>query len=119
MKLRIVSAPLLLVALMASFDAGVAFAGDNDAKAPVIPQLSPSPNFSDSTLPPNGDVNPYGVAFVPHGFPGGGPLRPGDIIVSNFNNSGNLQGTGTTIASYGSTMEACRQFSSREGRAQA
>ena len=50
-----------------------------------------------STVPPNGDVNPYGVAFVPEGFPNGGPLQPGDILVSNFNNSDNLQGTGTTI----------------------
>jgi hypothetical protein len=51
-----------------------------------------------STVPPNGDVNPYGVAFVPANFASGnGPLRPGDILVSNFNNSRNLQGTGTTI----------------------
>ena len=28
-----------------------------------------------STVPPNGDVNPYGVAFVPQGFPNGGPLQ--------------------------------------------
>src|SRR5215471_5173764 len=48
-----------------------------------------------STVPPNGDVNPYGVAFVPQGFQSGsGPLRAGDILVSNFNNSKNLQGTG-------------------------
>jgi len=50
-----------------------------------------------STVPPNGDVNPYGVAFVPQGFPNGGPLQAGDILVSNFNNIMNLQGTGTTI----------------------
>src|SRR5229473_551706 len=50
-----------------------------------------------STVPPNGDVNPYGVAFVPQGFPNGGSLQAGDILVSNFNNSMNLQGTGTTI----------------------
>jgi hypothetical protein len=51
-----------------------------------------------STVPPNGDLNPYGVAFVPRGFQSGaGPLRPGDILVSNFNNNMNLQGTGTTI----------------------
>jgi hypothetical protein len=50
-----------------------------------------------STVPANGDVNPYGVAFVPPGFPQGGKLQPGDILVSNFNNSQNLQGTGTTI----------------------
>ena len=51
-----------------------------------------------STVPPNGDLNPYGVAFVPQGFQSGtGPLRPGQILVSNFNNNANLQGTGTTI----------------------
>jgi hypothetical protein len=52
---------------------------------------------SASTVPSNGDVNPYGVAFVPPHFPEGGLLHGGDIIVSNFNNSANLQGTGTTI----------------------
>lgn len=50
-----------------------------------------------STVPANGDTNPYGVAFVPFGFPQGGPLNPGDVLVSNFNNAGGLQGTGTTI----------------------
>ncbi len=50
-----------------------------------------------STIPANGDVNPYGVAFVPQGFPPGGALAPGDVLVSNFNNSGNEQGRGTTI----------------------
>lgn len=52
-----------------------------------------------STVPANGDVNPYGVAIVPPGFPSGGTIKPGDVLVSNFNNSGNLQGTGTTIIS--------------------
>lgn len=50
-----------------------------------------------STIPSNGDVNPYGVAFVPTAFPTGGLIQPGDILVSNYNNSQNLQGTGTTI----------------------
>jgi hypothetical protein len=50
-----------------------------------------------STIPANGDVNPYGVATVPKEFPTGGMVNPGDILVSNFNNSSNLQGTGTTI----------------------
>jgi hypothetical protein len=46
---------------------------------------------------PGEDVNPYGVAFVPPGFPAGGALKPGDILVSNFNDFTNTQGTGTTI----------------------
>jgi hypothetical protein len=47
-----------------------------------------------STVPANGDVNPYGVAVAPVTR---GSLVKGDVLVSNFNNSGNLQGTGTTI----------------------
>jgi len=50
-----------------------------------------------STVPSNGDLNPYGVAFVPEGFPKGGLIAAGDVLVSNFNNGANLQGTGTTI----------------------
>jgi hypothetical protein len=37
------------------------------------------------------------VAFVPQGFPPGGSIAPGDVLISNFNNSSNTQGTGTTI----------------------
>lgn len=47
-----------------------------------------------STVPSNGDVNPYGVAIVPVSK---GALDEGSVLVSNFNNSANLQGTGTTI----------------------
>ncbi|HEU5215659.1 MAG TPA: hypothetical protein VFU30_08975, partial [Gaiellaceae bacterium] len=47
-----------------------------------------------STVPANGDVNPYGVAVAPVSK---GRLVRGDVLVSNFNNSANLQGTGTTI----------------------
>src|SRR5580704_1396740 len=58
----------------------------------------PSPVRSASTVPSNGDVNPYGVAFIKNNFlTGSGPLKHGDILVSNFNNNQNLQGTGTTI----------------------
>ena len=47
-----------------------------------------------STVPANGDVNPYGVAVIPHGT---GHLGQRNILVSNFNNKANVQGTGTTI----------------------
>jgi hypothetical protein len=47
-----------------------------------------------STVPANGDVNPYGVVVVRHSQ---GRLHQGDILVSNFNNKKNLQGTGSTI----------------------
>ena len=47
-----------------------------------------------STIPQNGDVNPYGVAVVPRD---NGDLHQGNVLVSNFNNKANVQGTGTTI----------------------
>jgi len=47
-----------------------------------------------STIPSNGDLNPYGLVVVQHSV---GALVQGDALVSNFNNATNLQGTGTTI----------------------
>ena len=47
-----------------------------------------------SSVPPKGDVNPYGIAVVPTTV---GNLTAGNVLVSNFNNGKNLQGTGTTI----------------------
>jgi hypothetical protein len=65
-----------------------------DSKKATIPRET-------STIPSNGDVNPYGVAFVPQGFPKGGNTEAGDILVSNFNAgpAPGTQGTGTTIVS--------------------
>jgi hypothetical protein len=60
----------------------------------VLPSVTPQVY---STVPSNGDVNPYGIAVVPQDFRGHGVLQAGDTLVSNFNNSANLQGTGTTI----------------------
>jgi hypothetical protein len=47
-----------------------------------------------STEPANGDVNPYGLVFVPTSV---GRLHAGELLVSNFNDKANDQGTGTTI----------------------
>ena len=47
-----------------------------------------------STVPGNGDVNPYGLVLVPSSV---GRLHAGDLLVSNFNDKENDQGTGTTI----------------------
>jgi hypothetical protein len=47
-----------------------------------------------STVPANGDVNPYGLVRVPRSV---GNLKEGHYLISNFNASTNLQGTGTTI----------------------
>lgn len=48
----------------------------------------------DSTVPGDGDVNPYGVAVLTHTS---GLLHAGNILVSNYNDKANLQGTGSTI----------------------
>jgi hypothetical protein len=47
-----------------------------------------------STVPANGDLNPYGVVIVPSSL---GELKAGNLLVSNFNDKANNQGTGTTI----------------------
>lgn len=51
-------------------------------------------NLIASTVPANGDVNPYGIVVVPRSV---GLLKRGNILISNFNNSMNQQGTGATI----------------------
>lgn len=77
-----------LVCACASLAPGVASA----QAAPFITGFTPTTLAT--TVPPNGDVNPYGIATVPQSV---GSLQRGDLLVSNFNNSGNSQGTGTTI----------------------
>jgi hypothetical protein len=47
-----------------------------------------------STTPANGDLNPYALWPVTRT---GGSLTAGDVLVDNFNNKSNDQGTGTTI----------------------
>jgi hypothetical protein len=71
--------------------------GTAGAHAPLLHGQAPSE--IGSTVPGNGDVNPYGVAVVPASV---GRLEKGNVLVSNFNastpsNPGGLQGTGTTI----------------------
>jgi hypothetical protein len=50
-----------------------------------------------STVTDNGDLNPYAVVVAPVSV---GKIRQGDVLVDNFNNVSNLQGTGTTIVDY-------------------
>ncbi len=86
-RLSVLTAGFLLMVL-------VGFAAAARAERAFIPELTNS-----STIPADGDLNPYGVAFVPEGFPRGGKLETGDVLVSNFNDSTNAQGKGTTIIS--------------------
>jgi hypothetical protein len=63
------------------------------AATPFLSGLHTFANLG-STVPANGDVNPYGIVTVPRST---GRLVAGDLLISNFNDSQNLQGTGTTI----------------------
>ena len=69
--------------------ARTAFAGGSFFFSPFLP-------LQVSTIPSNGDTTPYGLAFVPYGFPSGGTIAPGKLLVSNFNSS-TTAGQGTTI----------------------
>jgi hypothetical protein len=53
-----------------------------------------SPSQVGSTVPANGDVNPYGIVVVPSSV---GKLTQGATLISNFNDKANVQGTGTTL----------------------
>lgn len=87
---RVVGLFLFALALLAAATASAS------AKAPqrsFIDSFSKATTLG-STVPGNGDVNPYGIVNVPKSA---GSLVAGDVLISNFNNSKNQQGTGTTI----------------------
>ncbi|HTR07173.1 MAG TPA: hypothetical protein VMJ11_11050 [Paraburkholderia sp.] len=50
-----------------------------------------------NTVPDNGDQNPYAIFVAPVSA---GTVKAGDVLVDNFNNAANLQGTGSTIIDY-------------------
>jgi hypothetical protein len=60
-----------------------------------------------STVPDNGDLNPYALFVAPVSS---GMIKKGDVIVDNFNNVSNLQGTGGTILIVDPTTRATRLF---------
>ncbi len=60
-----------------------------------------------STVPDNGDLNPYAVVVAPVSA---GKVQKDDVLVDNFNNIANLQGTGTTIVGYRPSTRATYLF---------
>ena len=50
-----------------------------------------------TTVPDNGDQNPYALAVAPVSA---GSVKAGDLLIDNFNNAANLQGLGSTIVNY-------------------
>ncbi len=60
-----------------------------------------------TTVTDNGDLNPYAVAVAPVTS---GKIRQGDVLVDNFNNLSNLQGTGGTIVDYNPSSRSTTLF---------
>jgi hypothetical protein len=83
---------LLWFLVVLSVSAGPVLAG-GDGDGSILNKLKTIKTLS-TTVPTNGDVNPYGLVRVPRTI---GNLQEGHYLVSNFNASSNLQGTGTTI----------------------
>ena len=60
-----------------------------------------------SSVTDNGDLNPYAVFVAPVSA---GKIQKDDVLVDNFNNLSNLQGTGTTIVLYRSSTKQTLPF---------
>jgi hypothetical protein len=60
-----------------------------------------------STVTDNGDLNPYAVVVAPASA---GRIQKDDVLVDNFNNISNLQGTGTTIIGYRPSTQSSYLF---------
>jgi hypothetical protein len=96
--LAVAGGVLAAVALVASGSAAASGASVRGAHAsstaPAFLSSLHTVTTIGSTVPANGDINPYGLAVVGTSV---GSLRAGDYLVSNFNAKSNNQGTGTTI----------------------
>jgi len=91
--------PLLIklaaVAALATLAAG--FCAPAQAEQRGMLETIHKHQFLSSTVPENGDVNPYAVVVAPASV---GAIEKDDVLIDNFNNISNLQGTGTTIVRY-------------------
>jgi hypothetical protein len=62
-----------------------------------------------STVPDNGDQNPYAIVVAPVAA---GSIAKGDVLVTNFNDHNNLQGLGSTIMRFTPSTGAMATFAS-------
>src|ERR1700731_2789486 len=84
------------VALAAALLVGVTLSGSVRADAGLLETIHKHVTRT-STVTDNGDLNPYAVIVAPVSA---GKIQKDDVLVDNFNNLSNLQGTGTTIVDY-------------------
>ncbi|WP_316524293.1 hypothetical protein [Kitasatospora brasiliensis] len=92
MKLRACSSALVTAALTLAATAVASPAGATD-QPPFLNRLNTVSTVA-STVPGNGDVNPYGTFTIQEST---GDLHRVNVLISNFNNAANLQGLGTTL----------------------
>jgi len=67
---------------------------EHDTGTSDLQQLDDMKTIGSTVDPVNGDQNPYGLDIAKATS---GKLDSGDLVVCNFNNAANVQGTGTTI----------------------
>jgi hypothetical protein len=95
------SVPAGLTGTNVGMQANSQYAAEDAAAATSLPAApgsflhgKTSVSLLGSTTPVNGDINPYAIWTVTQTV---GSVSKGDVLVDNFNNSSNNQGTGTTI----------------------
>jgi len=86
---------------------GAAFAVSAFAEPRGLLETIHRHRYLSSTVPANGDVNPYAVVVAPASV---GVIEKDDVLVDNFNNISNLQGTGTTIIRYRPSTKETKLF---------
>ena len=67
---------------------------DDDPGFSVLAHLTTTTTIGSTVDPVFGELNPYGLDIAKAT---NGPIAAGDLVVCNFNNSANVQGTGSTI----------------------
>jgi hypothetical protein len=90
---------------------GMLLAGASGASASDVPKGMLESIHRHATLTSsvtdNGDLNPYAVVVAPVSA---GTIEKDDVLVDNFNNVSNLQGTGTTIIDYRPSTKQTKLF---------
>ena len=104
MAQRLNSLQRVAAALIAVAACGMGYA--DEPAAGLLPAIKKHTTLT-STIPDNGDLNPYAVVVTPATV---GKLTQGDVLITNFNNTTNLQGTGTTIVDYNPVTKRLSTF---------
>jgi hypothetical protein len=87
-------AKFFVLAAVASTVAAMPSIAEGNAFLPAFSKISTIASMVPTSGAAKGDQNPYGVAVVSRSV---GALVRGDVLVSNFNNGQNQQGTGASI----------------------